>query len=129
MLMMPLHGAGKINRLHEWWDLSNTEGPKFGYFTNASKAWLVTKEGYLSNAVAAFADTDMKVTGQGRPYLELRLHVPIFVSRFMCRLGMCIRSVKLVCHRVKIRYVYPVRACAKGLSNWFCPSVCQLSVQ
>ena len=22
-------GAGKINRLHEWWDLINTEGQKF----------------------------------------------------------------------------------------------------
>ena len=29
-------GAGKINRLREWWDLINTEGPKYGYFTNAN---------------------------------------------------------------------------------------------
>ena len=37
-------GAGKINRLHEWWDLINMEGSKYGYFTNANKTWLVTKE-------------------------------------------------------------------------------------
>ena len=30
-------GAGKINRLCEWWDQINTLGPKFGYFTNANK--------------------------------------------------------------------------------------------
>jgi len=25
--------AGKVKRLREWWDLINTEGPKYGYFT------------------------------------------------------------------------------------------------
>ena len=42
---------------------------KYGYFTNASKTWLVSKEDCLSSAAAAFADTDVKVTSEGRPYL------------------------------------------------------------
>ena len=66
-------GAGKINRLHEWWDLINTKGLKFGYFTNTSKTWLFIKEGYLLNAVAAFADLDVKVTAEGRPYVGAAL--------------------------------------------------------
>ena len=65
-------GAGKVNRLHEWWDLINTEGPKFGHSTNTSKTWPDTKEDYLSNAVAAFADKDLKVTSEGR-YLGVAL--------------------------------------------------------
>lgn len=42
-------------------------GSKFGYFTNVSKTWLVTKENYLSTALDSFADTDVKVTSEGRP--------------------------------------------------------------
>ena len=51
----------------------NTEGPKFGYLTNAGKTQLVTKEGYLSNIVVAFVDTDVKVITGGRPYLRAAL--------------------------------------------------------
>ena len=40
------------------------DGPKYGYFTNANKTWLVTKEDCLSSAVAAFADTDVKVSSK-----------------------------------------------------------------
>ena len=29
--------TGKVSRLREWWDLINREGPKYGYFTNATK--------------------------------------------------------------------------------------------
>ena len=61
-------GAGKVNRLREWWDQIwfNTLGPKFGYFINTNKTWFVTKEDCLSNAATAFADTDVKVTSEGR---------------------------------------------------------------
>ena len=37
-------GAGKITRLREWWDQLNSFGPKYGYFTNICKTWLVTKK-------------------------------------------------------------------------------------
>ena len=47
-------GAGKITRLREWWDQLNALGSKFGYFTNASKTWLVTKENYFSTALESF---------------------------------------------------------------------------
>ena len=57
-------GAEKIHKLCEWWDQINIAGPKFGYFTNASKTWLVTKEDHLADAMAAFADMDVKVTSE-----------------------------------------------------------------
>ena len=36
--------ARKIDRLCEWWSQLASQGPKFGYFPNAAKTWLVTKE-------------------------------------------------------------------------------------
>jgi hypothetical protein len=76
-------GAGKVNRLRDWWDQLNTLGPKYGYFTNASKTWLVTKESHHSSAAAAFADTDVKVTSEGRPYLGVALGTEEYVQNFV----------------------------------------------
>ena len=76
-------GAGKINRLHEWWDLINTEGPKYGYFTNANKTWLVSKEECLLTAAAVFADTGVKVTSEGRPYLGTALGTEEYIQMFV----------------------------------------------
>ena len=75
--------AGKVNRLREWWDLINREGLKYGYYTNASKTWLVCKEDCLLSAVATFADTDVKVTSEGRPYLRAALGSEEYIQSFV----------------------------------------------
>ena len=76
-------GAGRITRLREWWDQLNSLGPKFGYFTNTCKTWLVTKENCLSTTVEAFADTDVKVTSEGRPYLGAALGTEEYIQEFV----------------------------------------------
>jgi len=59
-------GVGSVNHLRGWWDKISSNGPNFGYFANTSKSWLVTKEDHFSNATAAFADTDVKITKDGK---------------------------------------------------------------
>ena len=76
-------GGGKITRLRERWDQLNALGPKFGYFTNESKTWLVTKENCLSTAVDAFTDTDVKVTSEGRPYFGAALGTDDYIQAFV----------------------------------------------
>ena len=44
--------AGKIDRLRERWSQLASQGPKFGYFANATKIWLVTKEKHHATATA-----------------------------------------------------------------------------
>ena len=61
--------AGMITRLREWWSQLASHDPKFGYFANATKTWLVTKEKHLDTAKASFANTGVQVTSEGRPYL------------------------------------------------------------
>ena len=61
--------VGKILDLRDWWERLSTIGPSYGYFPNASKTWLVTKEGLLETARSIFADTGVNVTCNGRPYL------------------------------------------------------------
>ena len=49
---------GKLTQLWEWWDKLTTDGPRFGYFANPSKTWLVIKD----------ADSGVNITSDGRPY-------------------------------------------------------------
>ena len=36
--------TGKLTMLKSWWDDLLQLGPAFGYFVNAKKSWLVTKQ-------------------------------------------------------------------------------------
>ena len=45
--------------------------------------WLVTKEDCLSRAAAAFADINVKVTSEGRPYLEAALGTKEYIQKFV----------------------------------------------
>ena len=59
--------------LRDWWSQLGSHGPKFGYFPNATKTWLITKEKHLTTATASFANTGVQVTAEGRPYLATAL--------------------------------------------------------
>ena len=51
--------TGKITQIRKWWNSISSEGPKYGYYPNASKTWLVTKEKFLATATANFEGTDV----------------------------------------------------------------------
>jgi len=42
--------CGKLGRLYQWWERLCSVGPSYGYFVNALKTWLVTKENLLTDA-------------------------------------------------------------------------------
>ena len=75
--------AGTVSRLNEGWDLINIEGPKYGYFTKASKTWLVTKEDCFSITAAALADTNAKVTSECRSCLGAALATGEYIQAFV----------------------------------------------
>ena len=74
---------GLVDNLHAWWDELTRLGPKFDYFPNSSKTWLVTKEACYSRAIAAFQDTGINVTCVGRPYLGATLGNPVYIDQFV----------------------------------------------
>ena len=45
------YASGKIDQLYSWWEHLSIEGPKFEYFPNASKTWLVTKPDHIFHFV------------------------------------------------------------------------------
>ena len=76
-------GAGGVIDLRTWWDRLNTEGPKFGYFPNGEKTWLVVKEKHYDDALNAFSGTKVRVTTHGRRLLGAALGMRAFADEFV----------------------------------------------
>ena len=75
--------GGKINNLREWWDCLTKVGPDFGYFPNASKTWLIVKEGYKDEAVSTFEGTQVAITEEGRKYLGSAIGKQTFIEGYV----------------------------------------------
>ena len=75
--------AGRLVQLREWWDKLASEGPSFGYYANPSKMWLVTKDDYLEEASAIFADSGVNITSNGRPYLGAVIGSQEFAAEYV----------------------------------------------
>ena len=75
--------AGGLSSIQSWWDDISSYGPAFGYYANASKTWLVTKESYLAKVREIFRDTQIKITSQGRPHLGSPLSSKESVDQFV----------------------------------------------
>ena len=61
--------AGKIIQLKNWWKTLRMLGPKFGYYPEASKSWLIVKEKAKQRAFTVFKDTAIKITAEGQRHL------------------------------------------------------------
>ena len=67
-------GAGKIPDLKGWWDTVIRDGPKFGYYVNESKSWLILKDpSKLQMVKEVFAGSDIKITTEGKRHLGAAL--------------------------------------------------------
>ena len=75
--------VGKIMDLRDWWDKLTSLGPRYGYFPNPSKTWLVTKGGLHRTADTIFATTSVKVTSDGRPYLGAAIGSPSYILSYV----------------------------------------------
>ena len=69
--------------LRHWWDSLTKVGPKFGYFPNGIKTYLVTKPDKVDEATELFSDTDVHVTCAGRRYLGGALGTEAFEQQFL----------------------------------------------
>ena len=75
--------CGRLLDLHHWWDELCKDGPGFGYFPNACKTWLITKDRCRTEAETVFAGTNVKLTSEGQPYLGSAIgsHIKQFVEK------------------------------------------------
>ena len=60
-----------------------TEGPKYGYYVNPPKTWLVTKERHLDAAQRRFGVSGVRITTEGRPLLGAPIGSDQFAGDFI----------------------------------------------
>lgn len=53
--------VGKLESIRKWWDTLCENGPKYGYFPNARKSYLVVKPKFMDRAKQLFKDTEVKI--------------------------------------------------------------------
>ena len=75
--------GGKLNKLRERWDCLTNDGPDYGYLPNASKTWLIVKEGYKDEAVSTFEGTQVVISEEGKKYLGSAIGKHADVHRIM----------------------------------------------
>ena len=75
--------CGRLSNLCWCWDQMCKLGPGFGYFPNVSKTWLVVKNRYHSEAEVVFADTNVKITNEGWPYMGSAIGSSLYIRQFV----------------------------------------------
>ena len=75
--------ADKLIQLHKWWTILAEVGPRYGYFVNAPKTWLVAKENLYEVAVSLFGSTGVQITTEGRPLLGGPLGTSQYTNDFI----------------------------------------------
>ena len=68
-------GSSKLEEIRQWWGYIGSNGPKYGYYPNATKSWLVVKPEFLKEAERLFAGTGINISSEGRPYLGSFINV------------------------------------------------------
>ena len=61
--------GGSIINIKHWWLMLFDIGPKFGYFPEPSKCWLIVKPEFYQKAVEIFSDTEVNITTEGKRHL------------------------------------------------------------
>ena len=75
--------GGNLSSLLHFWRGLLDEGPKYGYYPNATKTWLVTKDDHLMAANDIFGATGVCITSAGHPYLGTPLGSAAYSSAFL----------------------------------------------
>ena len=57
--------SDRVENLRDWWDSITKLGPKFGYFPNPKKTWIITKQEIQQQAISVFEGTNVNITSTG----------------------------------------------------------------
>ncbi len=77
--------GGVLAHLRMWWDRVLERGPDFGYYPNASKTWLIVKEGCLDSALTHFQGTGVAITEEGKRHLGAAIGKRTFTEEYVTR--------------------------------------------
>ena len=99
--------GGKIAQLKKWWNTLCHLGPKFGYYPEGGKSWLIIK-GNQQYAADIFCGTSIKITTYGQRHLgaviESTEYKHIYIQE---KISQWIKELQMLC---KIAWFEPQAA-------------------
>ena len=75
--------GGSVNGVRDWWEKIQQEGPRYGYFPNSNKSWLIVKAEYLATATDAFAGSGINITSKGHQHLGIPVGTRKYIEEFV----------------------------------------------
>ena len=75
--------AGPIDQIRIWWNTLCRLGPKFGYFPEGSKSWIIVRENAKERAQTIFDNTKIKITTDGQRHLGAVIGTANFKQNYM----------------------------------------------
>jgi hypothetical protein len=61
--------GGELVEMRKWWEKLCVDGPKYGYNPLPKKTVLIVKPNHLEKATQVFADTKIKISGEGERHM------------------------------------------------------------
>ena len=94
---------GTVKDLKYWWETLCDLGPKFGYYPEASKTWLIVKNDLYDIANTTFKSTKINVTSNGKRHLGAVIGSRSYKEDYMNeKIDQWIKEVKLLSEIAKI---------------------------
>ena len=75
--------AGPIDQLKKWWDELRRLGPKFGFYPEGCKSWLVIRKTAKGRAESIFKLINIKITTEGKRYLGAAIDTTNYRQNYM----------------------------------------------
>ena len=75
--------AGRIDQMRIWWNTLCGLGPKFGYFPEGSKSWIVVRKNAKDRAQTIFDNTKIKITTDSKRHLGAVAGTANFQQNYM----------------------------------------------
>ena len=95
--------GGSIINLKHWWDTLCKLGPKFGYFPEASKCWLIIKPEAAEKAHTIFKDTEIQITKRGKRHLGAIIGTDGYRDEYVLdKINQWSSELQLLCEIAKI---------------------------
>ena len=75
--------AGPIDQIKIWWNMLYTLVPKFGYFPEGSKSYIIVRKNAKERAQTIFDNTKIKITTDGQRHLGAVIGIANFKQNYM----------------------------------------------
>ena len=95
--------GGSVENLKHWWDALCHLGPKFGYYPEATKCWIIVKPCFEEKVKQYFKDTEIKITKNGKRHIGAVVGTNEYKHEYVSeKIDVWINELQMLCEIAKL---------------------------